>query len=225
MHQHLLTSHETHQAETSEASSQPPATRSQQPGLHPPPSPAVALPTLPTPGHRADEYSQWSRHDLMGLNQHLNRLRQQHPHAYLPISIHLLDENNIFPSLLPRFLSFQLFCSGCDGQNQNLIAGGSNFMARYCFPLPMSPSNDWKSSNTGGPNLNIKVKTMGAFKYFIKVDSAEQFPLLQRRAVTISSPCRWERQPQVMLEHLYTCPAPRRLLALATKAANLLYCH
>lgn len=64
-----------------------------------------------------------------------------------------------------------------------------------------------------------------AFKYFIKVDSAKQFSLLQRRAVTINLLCKWERQPQLMLEHLHTCPASCRLFALATKAANLLYCH
>lgn len=160
----------------------------------------------------------------MRLNQHLNHLRQQYPHTYLPIAIHLLDDNNIFPSLLPGVLFFHLFCSGCDGQNRNVIAGGSNFMAQYCCPLPMSPSNDRKSSNTDGPNLNIKVKMMDACKCFIKVDSADQLPLPQRRAVTISSPCGWERQPQVMLKHLDTCPAPHRLFASATKAANLLYC-
>lgn len=134
MHQHLLTSHETHQAETSESSIQPLANRSQQLGPHPPPSPAVALPTLPT-----QSMSIPNGQGTMRLNQHLNHLRQQYPHAYLPTSIHLLDENNVFLSLLPRFLSFHLFfCSGCDMQNQNLIAGGSDFMAQYCCPRAMT---------------------------------------------------------------------------------------
>lgn len=45
----------------------------------------------------------------MGLNQHLNHLRQQYPPTYLPGSVHLAEENNVFPSLIPRFLSFYLF--------------------------------------------------------------------------------------------------------------------
>lgn len=104
MHQHLLTSHETHQAETSESSIQPLANRSQQLGPHPSPSPAVALPTLPT-----QLMSIPNSQGMMRLNQHLNHLRQQYSHTYLPISMHLLDENNVFLSLLPRFLSFHLF--------------------------------------------------------------------------------------------------------------------
>jgi len=160
----------------------------------------------------------------MGLNEHLNHLRQQYS-TYLLISIHLLDENDVFPSLIPRFLSLYLFCSGCDGQNQNLIAGGPNFMAQYCCSLSMSPRNDQKSSYIDHPNLNITVKMIDPFKYSLKVDRAEQLHLLQRRVVTNSSPCRRERQPQVMLKHLYTCPAPRRLSAFATKAANLRYCR
>lgn len=92
----------------------------------------------------------------MGL-KHISHRRQQYPTStYSSAETYLL---RIMFFLLPSqdFRPFT-FCSGCDGQNQNLIAGRSNFMAQYCCSLPSPPSNDQKSSHTNGPNLSIKVK-------------------------------------------------------------------
>lgn len=94
----------------------------------------------------------------MGL-KHISHRRQQYATPTYPSPETYLLRTMLF--LLPSkdFRPFT-FCSGFDGQNQNLITGRSNFMAQYCCSLPSPPSNDQKNSHTNGPNLIIKVKMM-----------------------------------------------------------------
>lgn len=94
----------------------------------------------------------------MGL-KHISHRRQQYATPTYPSPETYLLRTMLF--LLPSkdFRPFT-FCSGFDGQNQNLITGRSNFMAQYCCSLPSPPSNDQKNSHTNGPNLITKVKMM-----------------------------------------------------------------